>query len=70
MATIGRFGLCVLPAYVARNAPDLVAVLPDEISLRRSYWMIAHANMAETAQVRLTQRFVYKLMTEAGAFFA
>ena len=70
MATIGGFGLCALPAYVARTAPDLVAVLPDEISLKRSYWMVADVDMAETAQVRLTQRFLRKLMTEAGDFFA
>jgi DNA-binding transcriptional LysR family regulator len=69
MATIGGFGLCVLPAYVARTAPDLVAVLPNEMSLQRAYWMVADADMAETAQVRLTQRFLRKLMTEAGDFF-
>lgn len=69
MATIGGFGLCVLPAYVARTAADLVAVLPQEVSLQRSYWMVADADMAETAQVRLTQRFLRKLMAEAGDFF-
>lgn len=69
MATIGGFGLCVLPAYVARTAPDLVAVLPHEVSLHRSYWMVADAEMADTAQVRLTQRFLRKLLAEAGDFF-
>lgn len=68
-ATVAGFGLCVLPAYVASTAPDLVAVLAGEISLRRSYWMVADAQMAETAQVRLTQRFIRGLLSEAGDFF-
>lgn len=69
-ATVAGYGLCVLPAYVACTAPDLVAVLPDDISLKRSYWMVADIDMAETAQVRLTQRFVRGLLAEAGDFFA
>jgi len=69
-AAVTGFGLCVLPAFVAATAPELVAVLPDEVSLRRSYWMIADAQMAETAQVRLTQRFLRGLMAQAGDFFA
>ncbi|KKC26044.1 LysR family transcriptional regulator [Sphingomonas sp. SRS2] len=68
-ATVAGFGLCVLPAYVACTAPELVAVLPDEVSLQRSYWMVADSEMAETAQVRLTQRFLRTLLAEAGDFF-
>ncbi|WP_327751881.1 LysR family transcriptional regulator [Sphingobium sp. SJ10-10] len=68
-ATVSGFGLCVLPAYVASTNSELVAVLPDEISLCRSYWMVADAEMAETAQVRLTQRFIRGLLAEAGDFF-
>jgi DNA-binding transcriptional LysR family regulator len=68
-ATVAGFGLCVLPAYVACTAADLVAVLPDEVSLNRTYWMVADADMAETAQVRLTQRFLRGLLAEAGNFF-
>ncbi|WP_082922024.1 LysR family transcriptional regulator [Croceicoccus mobilis] len=68
-ATISGFGLCVLPDYVARNAPELVAVLPDEVSLMRSYWMVADADVAESGPVRLTRRFVRSLLAEADDFF-
>lgn len=68
-ATASGFGLCVLPAYVACTAPELVAVLPDEISLRRSYWMVADADMAETAVVRLTLRFLRSTLAEEGDVF-
>jgi DNA-binding transcriptional LysR family regulator len=68
-ATVAGYGLCVLPAYVAATAPNLVPVLPRELSLCRSYWMVADAEMAETAHVRLTQRFIRGLLSEAGDFF-
>ena len=68
-ATASGFGLCVLPAYVACTVPELVAVLPGEISLRRSYWMVADADMAETAVVRLTLRFLRNMLAEAGDVF-
>src|SRR3546814_12056321 len=46
-ATVAGFGLCVLPASVARTAPELVPILPSEISLTRSYWMVADTDIAE-----------------------
>ena len=68
-ATISGFGLCVLPDYVARTARELVPVLPDQIMLTRSYWMVTDADMAETMPIRLTQRFLRGLLAEAGDFF-
>ncbi|WP_037471508.1 LysR family transcriptional regulator [Sphingobium sp. DC-2] len=33
-------GLCVLPAFIARSRPQLVPILPHEIMLERSYWLV------------------------------
>ena len=68
-ATVSGFGLCVLPTYVARTASNLVAVLPEEVSLVRSYWMVADRDMAETPVVRLTRRFLRSLLAETDGFF-
>lgn len=68
-ATMSGFGLCVLPEYVARTAPELVPVLPDEIALTRSYWMVADSDMVDTTLIRLTQRFLRGLLADAGDFF-
>jgi DNA-binding transcriptional LysR family regulator len=68
-AAASGFGLCVLPAFIARTRPELTAVLPDEISLLRSYWMVVHADTAETAQVRLARRFIRQEATNAAALF-
>jgi DNA-binding transcriptional LysR family regulator len=69
-ATAAGFGLCVLPAYVARTAPNLVPVLPDEVQLTRSYWMVADPDMAQTAQVRLTQRFLRNTLQSKAEIFS
>ncbi|WP_066970017.1 LysR family transcriptional regulator [Rhizorhabdus dicambivorans] len=69
VATLSGAGLCVLPAYIARDEPDLVAVLPEQLSLVRSYFMVADADMAETSQVRLTRRFLRDLLEGTHDFF-
>lgn len=68
-ATVAGFGLCVLPAYVAATVNDLVAVLPGELALTRSYWLVADREIADTANVRLTKRFLKGLLAEAPDFF-
>lgn len=44
-------GLCILPDFVARDHPELVAVLPDEIRLTRSFYMIRHQDDARVARI-------------------
>ena len=36
-ATLSGSGLCVLPAFIASSNPTLDPVLPDQVSLTRSY---------------------------------
>lgn len=38
-ATCDGLGLAVLPDFLAANRPDLRPVLPEAVSLRRSYWL-------------------------------
>lgn len=44
-------GLCVLPDFVAREHPELAAVLPDEIRLTRSFYLIRHQDDARVARI-------------------
>jgi DNA-binding transcriptional LysR family regulator len=68
-AIASGFGLGVLPAFIARTQPDLVPILPKEISILRSYWIVVHADVAETAHVRLAQRFIREAAASATAIF-
>lgn len=63
------YGLCVLPRFIAGSCPDLVAVRPDLISLRRSYWLVAHEDIAQTARGRLLLEFVQQKTAAASALF-
>ncbi|HEX8416276.1 MAG TPA: LysR family transcriptional regulator [Methylobacterium sp.] len=68
-ATLSRYGLCVLPAFMAARHPDLVRVLPDDICLRRSYSLVTHADVAETARVRAARRFIREEVEAASDLF-
>jgi DNA-binding transcriptional LysR family regulator len=57
-ATIAGAGLCVLPAFLAAGDPRLVRILPDEVALTRSLWLIVHQDLADLARVRAVLRFV------------
>lgn len=54
----GGVGLGVLPCFIARSEPELVRLLPDEIELTRSYWLVTHADTRDVARVRLMHDFL------------
>ena len=62
-------GLCVLPHFIAREEPDLVPVLPGEVSLTRAFWLVTHADLRNLARVRETADFIVEETRRAkGAF--
>ena len=62
-------GICVLPAFMVRNRPGLVHVLPKDVRLTRGYWLFTHGDLAETARVRAATRFVQQeIAAEPGWF--
>jgi DNA-binding transcriptional LysR family regulator len=68
-ATLAGAGLCILPAFLAREEPDLVRVLPDEIILTRSLWLIVHQDLAELARVKAAVRFLKEIVEAERALF-
>ncbi|HEY0149645.1 MAG TPA: LysR family transcriptional regulator [Allosphingosinicella sp.] len=57
-ATLAGAGLCVLPGFLASEEKGLVRVLPEEVSLTRSLWLIVHQDLAELARVKAAVRFI------------
>jgi DNA-binding transcriptional LysR family regulator len=53
------YGLCVLPRFIAASCSDLVPVRPEAIVLRRSYWLVAHEDIAQTARGRSLIQFLH-----------
>jgi DNA-binding transcriptional LysR family regulator len=63
------YGLCILPAFIASRRPELEPVLPDEIVLRRSYWLVANSDVATSPRVQAIWRFIKEQVQEAGSAF-
>ncbi len=57
-AALGNAGLCVLPVFIARDYPQLIPVLPDVISLKRSFFMHVHEDNRKSAHVRAAAAFI------------
>jgi DNA-binding transcriptional LysR family regulator len=51
-------GLCVLPCFLAATDDRLVRVLPAQIRLIRTFWMIVHTDMRDLARIRVTADFI------------
>lgn len=69
-AALSGFGLCVMPAFIAARYPDLQAILPEEVSLQRTYWMVSHRDVADNAIVRMTRKFIKAEALQAASHFA
>ncbi|BCK75923.1 transcriptional regulator LysR [Acetobacter aceti NRIC 0242] len=64
-------GLClgVLPAFVAESTPGLVRVLPEEISLLRTYWLITRGDEAGSSRLGHLCRVLRNETRAAQALF-
>lgn len=51
-ATLAGEGLCILPTFIAAHFPKLVAVLPEQVSLTRTFYMHIHEDHRAAAHVR------------------
>jgi DNA-binding transcriptional LysR family regulator len=68
-ATLAGAGLCVLPAFLAREERGLVRVLPQEVSLTRSLYLTVHQDLGELARIRAVVRFIKEEVETAREMF-
>ena len=52
-ATLANGGVCILHDFIAKEYPQLVKVLPDEISFTRTFWYIVHEDYAKSQRIRI-----------------
>ena len=57
-STISGYGLCVLPCFIADFEPELTRVLPNEVTLMNSFWLIVHSEQRRLARVRAAADFI------------
>jgi DNA-binding transcriptional LysR family regulator len=57
-STVSGYGLCVLPCFIADFESQLTRVLPDEVTLTNSFWLIVHSEQRRLARVRVAADFI------------
>jgi len=63
-ATLAGAGICVLPHYLARRFAGLVAVLPEAVRLRRSYWLNIAPGSERVPRIRALSDFLRQVVSE------
>ena len=63
-AVCGAVGLGVLPCFMAAHEPELARLLPEEIRIFRSYWLVTHSGARELARIKAATDFVQKCVQE------
>lgn len=58
-------GLAILPEFVAREHPELVVVLPDDIRLTRAFYLVRHQDDARVARINRMADVVVDWMRRA-----
>lgn len=69
-ATLAGFGIAVLPHFMASDYPQLVAVLPEEVSITRTFWMLMHADSKDLARIRAVADYISEIVERERTLFA
>jgi DNA-binding transcriptional LysR family regulator len=68
-ATRAGAGLCMLPAFAVGAESGLAQVLPGEIRLTRTFWLVVHQDLAGLARVKAVLRFIRDEVEAAESIF-
>jgi DNA-binding transcriptional LysR family regulator len=62
-------GVAVLPRFLAKTFPELVPILPREMSILRSFYLLMHADGRDFPQVRAVADHLYAVLDAEKALF-
>jgi DNA-binding transcriptional LysR family regulator len=54
---------------MASDYPQLVPVLPEEISITRTFWMLMHADSKDLARIRAVADYICETVESERALF-
>ena len=69
VATLQGTGFCILPSFFADYYPGLRRVLPEEIQLIRSFWLVTHSDLRDLARVSVTSEFIARKVQRQRQLF-
>ena len=62
-------GFCILPCFFADYYLPIRRVLPEEIKLIRTFWLVTHSDLRDLARVRVTSEFIVSAIQENRRVF-
>ena len=66
-ATLASVGLCIVPCFMAHEWPELVEVLPEQVEIERTFWLIYPKNLQNVARIRAFADFLIDIVaTDRG----
>ncbi|MEH2474485.1 molybdate transport repressor ModE-like protein [Nitrobacteraceae bacterium AZCC 2161] len=68
-ATQAGFGIAVLPHFMATAHPQLQPILPDTISISRSFWLLMHADSKDLARIRAVADYIHATAEQERTLF-
>ena len=68
-ATKAGAGLCVLPYFMLSCEPTLVPVLPAEVVIERTFWLVTHADLAGALRIKVTGDFIAEEVEKSRRLF-
>lgn len=68
-AALAGLGVAMLPRFLARQFPDLVPILPADISITRSFYLLMHADGRDFPQIRAVADHIYAVTEANKALF-
>lgn len=57
-------GVALLPTYIGGADPELVGVLPEDLRIRRTYWLVVPRDLTELLRVRVITDAIRSLVAE------
>jgi DNA-binding transcriptional LysR family regulator len=57
-------GLGLVHCFMAANDPQMIAVLPGQILVQRSFWLMVHEDLRDVARVDAVCRFITRLLRD------
>jgi DNA-binding transcriptional LysR family regulator len=60
----------VLPHFLASTHPELRPVLPDEVTISRTFWLLMHADSKDLARIRAVADYIYETVERERALFS
>jgi DNA-binding transcriptional LysR family regulator len=68
-ATVAGYGIAVLPCFMAEKRDGLVPVLPDTVSIMRSFWLLMHADNKDLARIRAVADYIHAVTANDRLLF-